>query len=102
MGFDINVARAEDHAVEIASEAGIVFDLLLTDVIMPSMNGVELYNAIKPLQPEIKVLYMSGYTDNVIAHNGILEADVNFIQKPFAISDMFDKISSILNIKKAR
>jgi FixJ family two-component response regulator len=68
----------------------------LTDVVMPEMNGRELYEKLLELKPDMKVLFMSGYTDNVIAHRGVLQDGVNFIQKPFSIKQLAHKVGSIL------
>lgn len=70
--------------------------LVLTDVIMPELNGRELYDQMHALHPEMKVLFMSGYTDNVIVHQGILDQGVNFIQKPFSIQSFINKIRYVL------
>lgn len=102
MGFEIFMAESEDDAISIAKSNKGRIDLLLTDVVMPRMNGVELYAEIGKSVPGIRVLYMSGYTDNVIAHNGILDPQVNFIQKPFSMNDLFDKIMSIIPEKSAK
>ena len=72
-------------------------DLLLTDVIMPNMNGRQLYENIKTECPDIKVLYMSGYTQDVIAHHGVLDARTAFIQKPFAIETLARKVREVLD-----
>ncbi|MFN2356070.1 MAG: response regulator, partial [Desulfopila sp.] len=72
-------------------------DLLLTDVVMPEMNGRDLSNNLQRLYPELKTLYMSGYTANVIAHRGVLEDNVNFIQKPLFINELAHKIRLALN-----
>ena len=71
--------------------------MLLADVIMPRMSGLELYQKVAALRPDIKVLYMSGYTDNVIAKHGILEEGVNFLQKPFTIRELAQKVKSVLS-----
>ena len=72
-------------------------DLLLTDVIMPGMNGRDLYKKLKEKRPNLKVLFMSGYTENVIAHHGVLEEDTEFIQKPFTIQSLADKVRDVLD-----
>lgn len=71
-------------------------DLLLTDVVMPDMNGRELFVAVKPRFPHIKVIYASGYTDNVIAHHGVLDEGIDFIQKPFSVNHLISRIREVL------
>ncbi len=71
-------------------------DLLLTDVIMPGMNGRDLYRRLSALAPSLRVLFMSGYADDVIAHEGVLEPGVSFLQKPFAVPDLLDKVRRVL------
>jgi two-component system, cell cycle sensor histidine kinase and response regulator CckA len=71
--------------------------LLLTDVIMPEMNGSELSDQITALYPDLKTLFMSGYTANVIAHQGILEKDIHFIEKPLTIDVLAAKVRQILD-----
>lgn len=71
--------------------------LLITDVIMPEMSGVELATRLTRLHPEMKVLYMSGYTDNNIAHRGVLDEGENFIQKPFSTDALARKVREILD-----
>jgi PAS domain S-box-containing protein len=72
-------------------------ELLLTDVVMPQMSGKQLYDRLAKLTPELKVLYMSGYTENVIAHHGVLDEGTNFIQKPFNRVEILQKIRSVLD-----
>jgi len=71
--------------------------LLVTDVVMPLMSGRELADRLLALRPEMKVIYMSGYTDETISHHGILEPDVNFIKKPFTPESLFKKIQEVLD-----
>jgi FixJ family two-component response regulator len=70
---------------------------MLVDVIMPGMSGSELAKALKPLYPEIKILYMSGYTDDAIARHGVLEKGVNYIQKPFTLEGLARKVREVLD-----
>lgn len=71
--------------------------LLLTGVIMPGMNGRQLFEALKHARPAMKVLYMSGYTGDVIAHHGVLEDGVHFIQKPFSVQTLTEKVRAVLD-----
>jgi CheY-like chemotaxis protein len=70
--------------------------LLITDVVMPGMGGPALAERLLQSRPEVRVLYMSGYTDDFIAHDGLLDVDVPFIQKPFAADDLTQKVRTIL------
>jgi YesN/AraC family two-component response regulator len=71
--------------------------LLITDVVMPEMNGKELAKRIQDFCPQLKCLYMSGYTAEIIAHRGVLEKDLNFIQKPFSTQDLAAKVRAVLD-----
>ena len=71
-------------------------DLLITDVVMPEMNGRDLAKNLLSLYPRIKRLFMSGYTANVISHHGVLDEGVHFIQKPFSLKDMAAKVRQTL------
>ncbi|MFO7748907.1 MAG: response regulator, partial [Desulfobacteraceae bacterium] len=72
-------------------------DLLMTDVVMPEMNGRDLAGQITALYPDIRLLFMSGYTADVIAHQGILDKRVAFIQKPFSMADITVKLREVLD-----
>jgi len=70
---------------------------MLADIVMPGMSGSELAKLLKPLYPEIKILYMSGYTDNAIIRHGVLEKGVNYIQKPFTMEALARKVREVLD-----
>jgi len=89
-------ADTPQEALSMADEHQGEIDLLVTDVVMPGMNGRELTRQIKALYPDIKALYMSGYTADVIANRGVLEKEVQFIQKPFSVKDLAIKVKKTL------
>jgi PAS domain S-box-containing protein len=93
------VIEAADGAVamQIAVAHEGVIHLLLTDVIMPGMNGRELAQRISEIRPNVKILYMSGYTENVIGRNGTLDAGVRLLQKPFSLRDLKSKVREVLD-----
>ncbi len=98
LGYQVMPAATPKEALGIAVEHQGRIDLLVTDVVMPGMNGLELTRQLKALHPEIKTLFMSGYTADVIAHRGVLEEEVQFIQKPFAVRELGIKIKETLTI----
>ena len=93
--FDVEVAASGPEALKILGEEP--FDVLLTDVIMPEMDGKELADAVSAHQPGIRVLYMSGYTANVISSHGVKADGRFFIQKPFTPGELVLKIQEILD-----
>jgi len=95
-GYHVLKARSTAEALAIANRHGAI-DLLLTDVIMPGMNGRELHAAIAALQPKIRTIFMSGYTDDVITSRGIVETDANFLQKPFTVERLAGKVRKVLD-----
>src|SRR6201987_1464085 len=96
-GYKVIEAADGAVAMQIAVAHEAVIHLLLTDVIMPGMNGRELAQRISEIRPNVKVLYMSGYTENVIGHNGTLDAGVRLLQKPFTLRDLKNKVREVLD-----
>ena len=98
-GYVVIVAESPGDAVNLAHEQSGTIDLLMTDVVMPEMNGRDLAKSLKAYYPTLKVLFMSGYTSNVIAHHGVLDQGVAFIQKPFSLKDLGGKLREVLEDK---
>jgi two-component system cell cycle sensor histidine kinase/response regulator CckA len=96
LGYKVLAVNETDQALRLAKEYDGNIDLLLTDVIMPGMNGKELSERIIAFKPGLKCLYMSGYTADVIASQGILEEGVQFISKPFSFKDLAAKVRETL------
>jgi PAS domain S-box-containing protein len=96
-GYKVIEAADGAVAMQIAVAHEGVIHLLLTDVIMPGMNGRELAQRISEIRPNVKVLYMSGYTENVIGHNGTLDAGIRLLQKPFNLRDLKNKVREVLD-----
>lgn len=96
-GYVVLVARNGHEALKILEKQDRSVDLLLTDVVMPGINGKELFIKASEICPDLKVLYMSGYTDDVIAHRGVLEEGLQFIQKPFSIQLLAAKVRKALD-----
>jgi CheY-like chemotaxis protein len=88
-GYRVMLAKGGVEAINLLEKHHGPLHLLLTDVVMPGMNGKELFEKLITRYPDLKVLYMSGYTTNVIAHSGILNEGVKFIQKPFTVKPLF-------------
>ncbi|GAB4340992.1 MAG: hypothetical protein Kow0089_15040 [Desulfobulbaceae bacterium] len=84
LGYTVLTASSPSEALAIAGEAATDIHLLISDVIMPEMNGRELADTLIAARPDMKVLFMSGYTANAIAHHGVLDPGISFLQKPFS------------------
>jgi CheY-like chemotaxis protein len=96
-GFKVLSAGSGEEALQVTAGFGGVFDLLLTDVVMPGMNGRVLAEQLLPRQPGMKVLYMSGYTDSFIAGHGVLEAGTHLLHKPFTDDVLIRKVRQVLD-----
>jgi CheY-like chemotaxis protein/two-component sensor histidine kinase len=96
-GYNVLSAASGVQCLEMLQAYRGPFDLLLTDVIMPDLNGKELYEKVLRSYPKVRVLYMSGYTGNVISHHGVLEGGVAFLQKPFSAQGLCLKVREVLD-----
>jgi CheY-like chemotaxis protein len=96
-GYKVLEAASPQQALEISARIEGVIHLLLTDVVMPHMNGREVAEQVTAARPSTKVLYMSGYTDQAISHHGILNPGVPFLQKPFTPEALTEKVRKVLD-----
>jgi PAS domain S-box-containing protein len=96
-GYAVLEAGSGPEAIKISGEHQAPIHLLLTDVLMPEMNGPKLAESIMPFRPNIKVLYMSGHTENAIVHHGVLDPEIAFIQKPFRRDSLLRKVRQVLD-----
>ena len=96
LGYTVLAASGPHQAIQLAEAHPGVIHLLLTDVIMPDMSGRDLRQRLSTLRPDLKCLFMSGYTANVIAHHGVLDGGVHFLQKPFSREALAAKVREAL------
>ena len=96
IGYKVLCAGTPDEARSLVQKYDGAIHLMLTDVVMPGINGKMLYESLKILRPDMKVIFMSGYTEDVIVYRGILKEGINFIQKPFTINQLARKLGAIL------
>jgi CheY-like chemotaxis protein len=97
LGFKVTSVADGKEALLLVEEKGLKPDLILTDMVMPNMSGKELVDCLRKNCPDLKVLYMSGYTANAIVHEEVIDHSSPFIQKPFTIDDIKAKIRNVLN-----
>ena len=100
LGYTVLTASAPSQAIRISRSYSGRIDLLMTDVVMPEMNGRDLAEKLLHLFPNLKCLYMSGYTANAIAHHGVLDKGVHFIHKPFTKQSLSTKLREVLDDSK--
>ncbi|UCF99970.1 MAG: response regulator [Spirochaetaceae bacterium] len=97
-GYRVVSAGNGEEALEFAKTSNLQgIDLLLTDVVMPRMNGRELADRLHDTYPELKILYVTGYSDDVIVHHGVLDEGINVLQKPFTTITLTKKVRQVLN-----
>ena len=97
LGYTVLTASSPGEALRLAGERGAEIHLLITDVVMPEMNGRELVDKIVAQRPGLRCMFMSGYTADVIAHQGVLDEGVRFLQKPFSILELARKVRDALD-----
>lgn len=96
-GYNVIEAKHVDHAIELAQRTEKPLHLLITDVVMPKLSGRQLSDKLIELHPDLKVLYVTGYTDNAIVHHGILDDGVNLLSKPFSPINLAKKVREVLD-----
>jgi nitrogen-specific signal transduction histidine kinase/CheY-like chemotaxis protein len=101
LGYRVLESSNGDDAIAAAASHPGRLDMLLTDVVLPGMNGKELSERLKKLRPDLKVLFISGYTADVIADHGVLERGMAFLQKPFSPEELAAKVRDVLSARAA-
>ena len=96
-GYKVLEAENGEDALRVSEAHDGSIDLLITDVVMPKMGGKEVAERLQPLYPQMKVIYMSGYTDNAIVHHGVLAPGLNFFEKPFTPESLALKVREVLD-----
>ena len=97
LGYNVLTAQTPGEAMSLVDKYAGKINLLITDMVMPEMNGRDLAGHLHALHPEIKTLIMSGYAANITTHNDVLKEGVHFIQKPFSRKDLAVKVRGALD-----
>ena len=98
-GYKVFAASNGVNAIKKIKDEKIKVDLLMTDLVMPEMNGKELSETIKKNFPDIRILFSSGYTNNHLVHRGELDKNINFLQKPYSMQALLEKVHEVLRKK---
>lgn len=101
LGYTVLEARSAHEALDHLKRDGAGITLLLTDIVMPEMDGRKLADAAAALHPDLKVMFMTGFTKNAVVHNGVLDPGVNFIAKPFSLEELSMKMREILDTRRS-
>jgi CheY-like chemotaxis protein len=97
LGYTVLAAQSPVHSIRLVEEHPGDIHLLITDVVMPQMHGRDLAEQLRVIRPKLKCLFMSGYTADVIAHRGILDEGLNFLQKPFGSDELAARVRQVLD-----
>jgi CheY-like chemotaxis protein len=100
-GYNVLVAMDGPSAIEMVEHSQQHIDLLLTDVIMPGLNGQDVAERVRALRPDIRVLFMSGYNEEAVLRDGVLAAGAAFLEKPFSPSELLNRVRRILQTKSS-
>ena len=95
-GYQVIEAIDANDGLELYRQNIEIIDLVLTDVVMPGMNGREFANQLLALRPDLKIIFMSGYTDNAIVRESFSDLHLNYLQKPFTLDHLTDKVQQVL------
>ncbi len=95
-GYQVIEAVDANDGLELYRQNIEFIDLILTDVVMPGMNGREFANQVLALRPDLKIIFMSGYTDNAIVRESFSDLHLNYLQKPFTLDHLTDKVQQVL------
>jgi DNA-binding NtrC family response regulator len=98
-GYRVLDAGNGNEAIKVAEQHHGIIDLMVTDVVMPQLGGRELAEKLSVTRPDMRVLYMSGYTDDAIVHHGVLDGRAAFLQKPFAPDALALKVREVLSVQ---
>ena len=98
LGYNVLVARTGSEALQIVAEYEGAIDLVATDVVMPEMNGSQLVELVLQARPEVRVLFMSGYTDDEVMRRGVIDGQTAFLQKPFTPDLLAHKVREVLDV----
>jgi signal transduction histidine kinase len=96
-GYQVLAAKSPKEALKMVQDHPGPIHLIITDVVMPEMNGKDLRDKLAKFRPQVRIIFMSGYTANVIAHHGILDENIDFLQKPFSIKTLLQMVRSVLD-----
>ena len=98
VGFTVLKASGGEEALSLTRRGDVPFDLLLTDIVMPEVSGVELADRVAAERPDARILFMTGYTDDIVLREGVLDKNREYIGKPFTQMEIVKKVREILSL----